>query len=386
MASSTCVLPVSGCQAGTFSIGAFNAASGTLTSTTASYSEVGVISVTFADAAYASVDSSDTAASCAGYWVCASAIDIGRFVPDNLGVTSNSPAFTPACGSFSYLGQPFGFGNAPVWSVIARNSAGATTRNYSGSLFKITAGTVTGQTWSATSGTVAAIGMLPAVSVNDLGNGIGSLVFAVSAPASGGGLAFAHSALSPPFDASLSLSASVADSEGIVYAGNPYQHSGIGFDDGNAATASDAQMRFGRLRLSNAVGSEMLALPVPLTAQYWNGQGFVTNTEDNCTALAAPNLAFFAQTSDNRLTSGETSATLNSPFVAGIGGLRLSAPGNGNFGYLDLAISAPDWLKYNWDGVDQGSDGNLFDDNPRARAAFGKRRGSDKVIIRREIY
>jgi hypothetical protein len=47
------------------------------------------------------------------------------------------------------------------------------------------------------------------------------------------------------------------------------------------------------------------------------------------------------------------------------------------------------WLQYNRDGIDQPlgtPDGNPFDDNPRARATFGKRKGVDKVIIRREIY
>ncbi len=384
-ASTTCVLPASGCVAGTFDVGAFTASAGTASSNTASYSEVGAISATMTDSGYASVDSGDTAASCAGYYACASAINIGRFIPDHFDIATNTPAFTPACGSFTYLGQPFGFGTSPVWTATARNSSGVTTRNYTGSLFKLTAGTVTGQIWSAASGTVAAIGSPPAVSVADIGAGQGTLTFGVGSPPSAG-LVFGRTALAAPFNASLTLSASVADSEGIAYASNPYQHSGIGFDDSNAASSTDAQMRFGRLRIANANGSELLALPVPLTAQYWNGQGFVTNLLDDCTSLAAPTLTYFTQNTSNQLASGETSATLNSPFVAGVGGLRLSAPGNGNFGYLDLAISAPDWLKFNWDGVDQASDSNLFDDNPRARAAFGKRKGSDKVIIRREIY
>ncbi|OYY95308.1 MAG: hypothetical protein B7Y41_02035 [Hydrogenophilales bacterium 28-61-23] len=389
-ASTACVLPASGCVAGTLSTGAFSASAGTLTSGAASYSEVGAIAATFTDTGYASVDSDDTAASCAGYYVCASAIDIGRFVPDHFDIAANSPAFLPACGGFTYLGQPFGFGTglgaAPDWTVIARNYTGATTRNYTGSLFKIAAGTVTGQAWSATGGTVAAVGGLPAVGVTDLGGGQASLVFGVGDPAGGGGLAFARAALTAPFDASLTLAASVADSEGVAHAGNPYLHGGIGFDDANAGTTNDAQMRFGRLRLSNAVGSEMLALPVSLSAQYWNGQGFAANTADNCTPLAAPALTFYADSADNRLASGETVPSFNATLVAGGGNLRLSAPGAGNFGYLDLAIGAATWLKYNWDGVDQGGDANLFDDNPRARAAFGKRKGSDKVIIRREIY
>ncbi|MDP2787781.1 MAG: LamG-like jellyroll fold domain-containing protein [Pseudomonadota bacterium] len=389
-ASSACVLPASGCVAGAFNAGAFSASAGTAASSTASYSEAGAIAATFSDTGYASVDSDDTAASCAGFHVCASAIDIGRFVPDHFDISANTPTFTPACGTFSYLGQPFGFGTglgaSPVWTVIARNYAGATTLNYTGSLFKLAAGTVSGQAWSAASGTLAVVGSLPAVSVSDLGSGQGSLVFSVGDPAGGGGLAFARTALAAPFDASLTLAASVADSEGVIHAGNPWQHSGIGFDDANAATATDAQFRFGRLRLSHAVGSELLPLPVPLTAQYWNGQGFVANTADNCTALTTPSLTFYTASADNHLASGETTASFNATLAAGNGNLRLSAPGGGNFGYLDLVIGAPNWLKYNWDGVDQGGDVDLFDDNPRARVAFGKRKGADKVIIRREIY
>lgn len=385
-ASTTCVLPASGCVAGTFATGTFTASAGTASSHTASYSEVGAIAATLADTGYASVDSGDTAASCAGYWACASAINIGRFVPDHFDISANTPAFIPACGGFTYLGQPFGFGTAPVWTVTARNAAGNTTQNYTGSLFKISAATVTGQVWSDPAHTVAAVGSLPGVSVADAGGGVGMLTFDVGNPNAAGGLAYNRAALTAAFDASLNLAASVADSEGISYVGNPYQQTGIGFDDANAVTGNDAQMRFGRLRSGNANGSELLALPLPLAAQYWNGQGFVGNPADSCTALTAPGLTFYPQTTDNQLASGETTASFNATLAAGNGNLRLSAPGVGNFGYLDLAISAPDWLKYNWDGVDQGSDGNLFDDNPRARAAFGKRKGSEKVIIRREIY
>ncbi|MDP2832659.1 MAG: LamG-like jellyroll fold domain-containing protein [Pseudomonadota bacterium] len=393
-AATACVLPASGCVAGSLGAGSFSAASGTLTSNTASYSEVGAISATFTDTAYAGVDSDDSAASCAGFHVCAGALSIGRFVPDHFDITSNTPAFAPACASFTYLGQPFGFGAglaaSPTWTITARNSTGSTTRNYSGSLFKLAAATVTGQAWSAASGTVTAVGTLPVVSVSDLGTGSGSLGFSVGDPASGGGLVFARAATVAPFDASLTLAASVADSEGVTHAGNPFQHSGIAFDDGNAGTTNDAQMRLGRLRLGNAVGSELLPLPVPLTAQFWNGQGYVSNSADNCTAISSPTLTFFSQTADNQLAGGETTGSFNATLVAGNGNLWFTAPGAGHYGFMDVGITAPAWLKFNRDGVDQGingnPDGDLLDDDPRARATFGKRRGSDKVIIRRELY
>ena len=382
----TCVLPASGCVPGTLTPGAYTATAGTVTSTTASYGEVGAVSALFTDGNFAAVDAGDTAGSCAGYYVCSGATPIGRFVPDHFDLASNTPAFTPACGGFTYLGQPFGFGTPPLLTVTAKNQAGGITVNYTGTLWKITPATVTGQGWTEASGSAQAVGTLPLPLVTDLGVGSGTLALDVGSPAAGGGLRLLRTALAAPFDASLTLSVNVADSEGVSYAGNPYQRAGVGFDDGNATTATDAQMRFGRLRLANAYGSELLALPVPLTAQYWNGQGFVTNPLDNCTVLAPPTLTFFAQTANNQLASGETSASYNSPLAAGVGNLRLAAPGIGNFGYLDLTMTAPAWLQYDWDGTDQGSDGNLFDDNPRARAAFGKRNHADRIIIRREIY
>jgi cytoskeletal protein CcmA (bactofilin family) len=386
-ASITCLLPASGCVPGTLTPGSFSASAGTLTSTTARYSEAGAVAASFTDTGFASVDSNDTAASCAGYYVCtSSAVSIGRFVPDHFDISANTPAFLPGCGSFTYLGQPFGFGTRPRLTVTAKNQAGITTVNYTGSLWKLTAASVTGQSWSAASGTVEAVGTLPGATVTDLGAGSGRIEFDVGDPATGAGLRFVRSTPAAPANASLTLAASVADSEGVTYAGNPYTLSGIGFDDGDAGTPTDAQMRFGRLRLINAFGSEFLALSLPLSAQYWNGQGFVTNTLDYCTPLTAPTLTFYSQTPANQLASGETTATHHNPLVAGQGNLRLSAPGTGNYGYLDLTVTAPAWLRYNWDGTDQGSDGDLLDDNPRARASFGKRNTGRSVIIRRETY
>lgn len=374
-ASVECLLPSSGCALGNLDAGVFTSASGVLTSSTANYAEVGAISASFVDSVWASVDSADTAASCAGFYACSTATTIGRFVPDHLVISANPAAFAPGCDSFTYLGQPFSFDTAPVWTVTARNSAGATTQNYTGSLFKLAAGSVTGQSWSADSGTVSAVNSLPTVAVVDLGNGLGSLTFGV-----GDGLAFERTATIAPFSPLLTLSASVSDSEGVSYAGNPFLQTGIGFANGNG------EMRFGRLRLINASGTEMRPLPLPLTAQYWNGAGFVGNAADNCTGISTPGLTFFTQTADNRLAAGEVTASFNATLVAGNADLRLSAPGAGNFGYLDLTITAPLWLQYNWDGVDQAGDGQLFDDNPRARASFGKRKGAEKVIIRREIF
>jgi hypothetical protein len=381
----SCLLPASGCSPGTLSAGTVSTSAGLASTSTATYAEVGAVSARLYDSDFAAIDAGD-GSSLAERTVESAAFTLGRFVPDRLDLATNAAAFAPACGGFTYQGQPFGFGTAPAWTATARNAAGATTVNYTGALFKIAPATVTGQAWSATTGTLEIVDSLDSPVVTSLGAGVGRIDFGV-----GGGLRFARAALAAPFDASLTLAANVADQDGVAYASNPYSQAGIGF------TGGQASQRFGRLRAVNAYGSELLALPVPLTAQYWNGLGFVRNGDDNCTAIPAlaavaqtapltPGLTFYPAAGDNQLAAGETTASLNSPLVAGSAGLVLSAPGLGNHGYLDLVADAPAWLDYNWDGVDQGGDGNLYDDNPRSRAAFGKHRGSDRVIIRREMY
>ena len=56
---------------------------------------------------------------------------------------------------------------------------------------------------------------------------------------------------------------------------------------GNLTTTA---VRYGRLRLQNANGSELLAMPIPIEAQYYNGNGFTTNVLDNCTTITAANV------------------------------------------------------------------------------------------------
>lgn len=362
-ACSTCAL-----DAGEFS------GSGTLTSTTASYSDVGVISLKASDASFASVDAADS--DDAEMTIESAAVSVGRFVPDHFDVTPNTPAFMPGCGVFTYLGQPFTLATAPILTVTAKNSAGNPTENYTGSLWKLTAGGLN-PVWSAAAGAVTSVDVaLPAPTLADDGGGSGTVTFGV-----GAGLRLQRSGLTAPFNASLNLSATLTDADGVSFDGNPYTLSGIGF------VAGQSQIRFGRLRLANANGSERLALPVAATAQYWTGQGFAMNLADACTALPPPALTFFDQTADNRLASGETSATYNATLIAGNAGLRLSAPGAGNSGYVDVGFTAPEWLRYNWDGIDQVGDASgLYDDPPRARASFGKRKGRDRIIIRRELY
>lgn len=129
-------------------------------------------------------------------------------------------------------------------------------------------------------------------------------------------------------------------------------------------------IRNGRLWISNAYGSELLPLPIPLRAEYYDGTRWALNAADNCTSLPVPGNG--SGLDMHLLSGGSTTASLNSPLLAGNAGFRLSAPGAGHTGYVDITIAAPDYLK-----AAGGS-------NPAARAAFGMRK--TPLIYRRENF
>ncbi len=147
---------------------------------------------------------------------------------------------------------------------------------------------------------------------------------------------------------------------------------------GGISFTSGKELRFGRVALENAHGSELVALPVPFTAEYFNGTYFVDHAADSCTTLVVGNVALTPN--PGGLVSAATLA--NSPLLSGDAGLSLSAPGSGNTGYFDVGydLTSYSWLLGDWDGD------NGWDDNPSSRATFGIFRGPDMLIYSREIY
>jgi hypothetical protein len=151
---------------------------------------------------------------------------------------------------------------------------------------------------------------------------------------------YTRTTLQSPFNASISLTVSAQDAtenganQGIIPTTTPAvfngSGSGIAFDSGT-------EFRYGRLALSNAYGSELLALSVPIETQYWNGAAFVTNAADNCTSIAASNVTMNGY--QKNLAACETAITGNGAIVNGKGNLRLSAPGATNSGSVDLRVN-----------------------------------------------
>ena len=125
------------CSPGSFTVGSWNYAAGVLSSTTATYSEVGAFTWEVEDRNFAIVDASDSTKS-QRYFRSNAVISTGRFVPASYQVNLNAPALQEACagGGFTYLGQPFGYATAPSATVRAMNGAAtpAQTANYLGTV------------------------------------------------------------------------------------------------------------------------------------------------------------------------------------------------------------------------------------------------------------
>jgi hypothetical protein len=388
-----CTLPA-GCANGTLSVGAFASVGGIRQSDTASYSEAGAFDLTLVDQSWASVDSGDgTPASCAGYYVCQSAaLAVGRFVPDRFALSSltapelqtfgvaDAACSVPPAGprrSFTYVGQPFGYATTPSATVTAQNAAGGTTTNYRGALWKLAAAGVS-QSFANTPVLPLDTALIGAPTLTETaGTGTGTLTANASDR-----IAFARDATTPgaPFNADLALTWTVQDTsesgagQGVIGTAAALVFGSIGFDAG-------AEFRYGRLRLANANGSQLVALPVPMETQYWIGAaGFVTNAADHCTSVATASIALGSYAGN--LAAGETTLGGGGTFTGGRRTLSLSAPGSGNDGSVTLTANlgaTQPYLQGNWTGA-------LFDDDPTARATFGIFRGAGEVIYMRENY
>jgi len=363
--------------AGTTSLGGFSA--GTANPTNVHYDDVGIIEIvgSINDGDYLGIGTTESAK------ILGRSGHVGRFTPTDFGVATNTPAFGAACsaGGFSYLGQIFGYSTPPVLTVTAQNASGGTTQNYKGSWFKLSSASLSDPNYTAFAGTFDISG-LPAPSgdpaIVDNGNGTATLTFS-----SGSGLAFTRSNPVVPFDADIRLRINVADTDSVVSSANPVDF-GAATAGGGILFSGGKQMRFGRLVVINAHGTELQDLPVPIQAQYYDSNTYwINNTDDVCSSIDPATDLNLTQ-SPPALSSAAVAFT---PFLLGDPGLSFAKPGMSNTGYIDITVDLStatgaglEWLYYDWDGD------SSHDDNPTGRATFGIYSGRNAVIYVRELY
>ena len=387
--SANLVAPVGGNAAALNNASAFGSFStGVATGTTFNWPEVGIITLTPGVANYLG----------SGAVTGTASSNVGRFIPNTFAAALNTPVFGTGCPNavapfgFSYLGQPLTYTVPPVLTVTALSAAGSTARNYTGAFLKLSNSALTGRAYTPTPvSPVLDSSGLPSTAADpaiiDLGSGQATLTFST-----GTGLLFTRGAAAAPFSANISLSINVIDSDGVA-APNPVVFGGAT----GISFSTSATQYYGRLTLRDAVGSELLDLPMALTTQYYlsTTQGFTTNTNDNCTTLAAPSIAlskFLVNlTSACVRDSGKPGAsgagcTVAAPVAiaykatasSGNFNLVFAAPGSGFNGAMTVTATAPAWLQYAWTGG--------ANRNPAGIAAFGVFSGQASRVYQREVY
>ena len=350
----TLVLPAGGAN-GTLAnatIGGASFGNGVASVTNLSWDEVGIITLTpsIADANY--LGTGNVTGTTTG--------NIGRFVPDHFAITQGTPA--PACSNaFTYFGQD---GFTTPFVLKAQNAANATTQNYTGSFALL------GLTnWNNYAFAAAA---LPAGST-----------LAASATAPTGSWSSGSASVSARHQ--VSRPTALAGETSVVVKAAPVDSDGVTMTVAQVGAATP--LRFGRLRLSNAFGSEKAALAMTVQAQYWGGNAWVANGADSCTVLPAAAVVRSGYLDNKGAASAAWSTSPGAITVsAGTGTLTLSAPSPTTTGSVDIALNlgatttdqsclsthpASTGAALPWLRAQQGSCSAAWDRDPAARASFG---------------
>ena len=329
---------------------------GVATATNISYSEVGTMNLS------ASLATSDYMAS--GLTVFGTSTEIGTFIPAYF-----DTAVTPGCSSsalsssFTYSDQPFKV------EVTAKNLSAVTTVNYSN--------------FAGCDQCAKVVTLSDLLSTTNFKNNVLNEV---------------------------DFARGIGSSDTVTYTfpGVTTEPVTIKLRAANTVTTSENKIedstviRSGRVRLLNAFGSELLALPVPIALEYYASNGWQNNDQDTCTIINASDFTFTFPNGSasklNNLSACETAMTvsvsgtapnphytlaLNQPVPTSIGwtdialnlgdlgGNTCTAPGAG--GESATSVNAP-WLQYNWTGV-RG--------NPKSRAMFGVYQSTPSEVVHR---
>ena len=261
----------------------------------------------------------------------ATAVSLGRFYPDHFALIS-SP-FTPACGTFSYMGQPL----ALSATIEAQNLAGTLTKNFSGAFAMAT---VAAQLANANNGVA-----LDGARLTDQGSpawALGAYTFVAKGFARG-------AAPDGPFD-NLSIGLQVISNDiALATAAQPQlvnrnmsaTDPTCIADPSNCTAVSlvqGAKLRYGRIKLKNAYGSERQELKIPLVFEYWTSQGWQSNPWDSCTKLVSNNFSVtFPTSAKNSLVACNSALTVTGSAPAYT--LSLSKPSTGKTGWADLTLN-----------------------------------------------
>jgi MSHA biogenesis protein MshQ len=315
---------------------------------------------------------------------------IGRFAPAYLKAELNIPSLQAGCSAgsagFSYQDQPIEFAVPPELTITGMSRNKSPTRNYDrGDYWKLGDQLVpalefaAGQTQEASR---LSVGLFKWTSDADHD---GSRTYRMEEPVLyarpvGGPHPDKDTAFAPQLLLTMAVD-ELTDRDSTCHG----EAGCVGLESASFGFSNPTdEIRLGRLRIGSAHGSDLSVLSLPVTAEYFDGQGYRRNELDSCTRFD-PAVADAFEPS----APGGTVPVLSYPeankdsgsgeyrLKAGYGAYLLSAPGVSGSQTIRFN-NLPNWLKHDWDGT-PGLD------SPSGLATFGIYKGNDKIIFRREI-
>ena len=346
-----------GTIAGNF--GAF--ANGVATGSSFTWDDVGIITLTpsVSDANYLGAgDVTGTASS-----------NVGRFYAAQFGlsaasITNRADLVCPTC-TWTYMGEQM---NA-VFTLTAQAVGGAATQNYN---YSATAANNFARLDPTLAGNPLVFGAIDSAatrtpltarldtSLTATGNFVnGNGAANISAP-----LAITRSASADGPYSLLDIGIAPADTDGAKMAAYDLDTTNVVSTANDHTKVARTDVRYGRLKLSNAYGSELLSLSLTATAQYYTATGWANNITDNITPLT-----FAANYPVGTGTTAVTLTPATSTLAAGILTVNLAKPSGGATGKTTVNPAAPGYLP-----VTSGT------------ATFGVYKGNNNFIYLRESY
>jgi len=304
----------------------------------------------------------------------------GRFIPARLELSLEDTgtlgsACTAGTNPFTYTGQGFQWQVPPRFEVIPQAAGGETTRNYYFDGFMRLAASGFTRDWPTSDDPPTLNGNTTPVPLEvTFSDGVleprgdGDPLFYQYSPADEFLFTKTTAARVPPFDPELTFGVTkVADADGVSW-----MPPATVTAPAPSAFQPDSQgdMRYGRWVMENVYAPETVErLLMPFSAEYWDGAGYVTNTDDSCTPW---------DTADIDDTEVYHSLVAASGTLDGGFGEPLVLEPNGDRGTDTLTWDVPIWLEDDWNQDEAGLE------DPSATATFGVFRGNDRILYWRE--
>lgn len=335
---------------------------------------------------------------------------IGRITPATLEVVAQPLSLQPYCQGSSYFGQPVAFSTLPQFEVTARNLNNQVTNNFDSEFWNLPNPMTAREYQTGVTGIEVIEPTGQSTEVLGANDGDGSRRYRLTenwlrfkrpdtplAPVD-----YARIPNNGADDASFGITIAAEDlsvAGDKVCVGTWGSCEGLSFDSASSAPflgyVTGPQLRYGRMVLDSAYGTELQQVLVPMRLEYFNGQRFVTNTLDNGFNVNNARLSLAGSLDPLPLTNvngsweqgeydgitvvGDGRATPeDSPITLSYQLDRLGFDGINGCQFPNQATEAPTWLQWTWGG-------NTMT-NPSANVTLGRFRGHDKVIYRREVF